>query len=112
MSGSCLKNSIKGNKGPIKTILIGNRIVAAAFFQAIGEPVLRKDSLCEGKSLGPDDPNSVLEIKRNINPAMRKKITNFVLEVFIASKNKIALNVLFCKYSCFVKGIRTRCVES
>jgi hypothetical protein len=53
--------SVKGNKGPIKTILIGNRSVEAALFQATGDPVPRKDSSLAGKSRT-SDPKSELDI--------------------------------------------------
>ena len=43
---SCLIDSMRGDTGPIKTILIGNIIVDTVLFQAIGEspPVLRTES--------------------------------------------------------------------
>lgn len=84
-SGSSPKSSIRGSKGPIKTILIGNRIVDTVLFQAIGDPIPRKDSTfgVGGKTWGPDDPKNVLVIKRKANPKMRKRITNFLLEIFI-----------------------------
>lgn len=40
----------KGDKGPIKTILIGYKIVATVLFQAIGDPVPGNHSPFTGKS--------------------------------------------------------------
>jgi|GEM_PF-7047080 len=54
-----------------------------AFFQAIGDAVPRKESGCLGKPRGPVDPKSEVVIKRKANPEMMKRITNFVLEMFI-----------------------------
>src|SRR3989344_8992001 len=81
--GSSRKKSVESNKGPIKTILIGNIIVDTVFFQTIGDAVPRKESGCLGKPLGPVDPKSEVVIKRKANPEMMKRITNFVLEMFI-----------------------------
>ena len=81
--GSSRKKSVESNKGPIKTIFIGNIIVDTAFFQAIGDAVPRKESGCLGKPRGPVDPTSEVVIKRKANPEMMKRITNFVLEIFI-----------------------------
>ncbi|MEK9200787.1 MAG: hypothetical protein AAB909_02300, partial [Patescibacteria group bacterium] len=71
--------------GPIKTILIGSKIVDTALFQAIGEslPVLTTESGGLGKPRGPVDPRSEVVIKRKTNPKMMKRVTNFVLEIFI-----------------------------
>ncbi|MDO8619406.1 MAG: hypothetical protein Q7R49_05705, partial [Candidatus Daviesbacteria bacterium] len=77
------KKSVESNKGPIKTIFIGNIIVDTVFFQAIGDAVSRKESGCLGKPRGPVDPKSEVVIKIKANPEMMKKITNFVLEIFI-----------------------------
>ncbi len=81
--GSSRKKSVESNKGPIKTILIGNIIVDTVFFQAIGDAVPRKESGCLGKPRGPVDPKSVLVINIKANPEITKKITDFVLEIFI-----------------------------
>lgn len=84
--GSSFKKLTLGRaKGPIKTILIGNMIVDAVLFQAIGDslPVLRMESGDLGKPRGPVDPKSEVVIKRKTNPKMRKEMTNFVLEIFI-----------------------------
>ena len=56
-----------------------------AFFQAIGEspPVLRIGSGGLGNPRGPVVPKSVVVMKRKANPQMRKRITNFFLEIFI-----------------------------
>ena len=81
--GSSLKNSMTGSMGPIKIILIGNRIVDTVLFHPICASVPSQDSPFGGKRWGPDDPKSVLEIKRKANAEMRKKITNLFLEVFI-----------------------------
>ena len=51
----------KGDKGPIKTILIGNRIMDTVLFQGICDPNPRKDSPCPGKSRT-SDPKSELEM--------------------------------------------------
>jgi hypothetical protein len=40
----------KGDKGPIKTILIGYKIVDIVLFQAIGDPVPANHSPFTGKS--------------------------------------------------------------
>ncbi len=71
------------NKGPIKTIFIGKIIVDTVFFQTIGDAVPRKESGCFGKPRGPVDPKSEVLIKRKENPEMMKRITNFVLEIFM-----------------------------
>jgi hypothetical protein len=64
------------------TILIGNKIVDTMLFQAIDDPVPRKDSPCAGNSRV-SVPESELEINWKTNPKTRKRITNFVLEIFI-----------------------------
>ena len=56
-SGSLPKN----DKGPIKTNLIGYKIVAKVLFQAIGDPVPGNHSPFTGKSRT-SDPKSELEI--------------------------------------------------
>ena len=65
-----------GARGPTKTILTGYMIAATVRFQAIGEPVPGNQSPFTG-------PKSELVININANAEMRKKITNFVLEIFI-----------------------------
>ena len=55
------------------------------FFQAIGDAVPKKESGCLGNTRGPVDPKSVLVINIKANPEMMKRITNFVLEIFIYS---------------------------
>ncbi len=66
--GSSRKKSLESNRGPIKTILIGNIIVDAVFFHGFGEAVPRKESGCLGKPRGPVDPKSEVVIKRKTNP--------------------------------------------
>ena len=56
-SGSLAKN----DKGPIKTILIGYKMVAKVLFQAIGDPVPGNHSPFTGKSRT-SNPKSELEI--------------------------------------------------
>jgi hypothetical protein len=68
--------------GPTKTILIGYRIVDTVLFHPISDSVPRKDSPLSGMSRT-TDPKITLEIKRKANPDMRKRKTNFVLEIFI-----------------------------
>ena len=51
----------KGDRGPIKTILIGYKIVDTVLFQAIGDPVPGNHSPFTGKSRT-SDPKSELEI--------------------------------------------------
>src|SRR3990167_4159098 len=84
--GSSRKKSVESNKGPIKTIFIGNIIVDTVFFQCLGDAVRRKESGCLGKPRGPVDPKSVVVINIKANPEMRKRVTNFVLEIFIYCK--------------------------
>src|SRR3990167_3333104 len=84
--GSSRKKSVESNKGPIKTIFIGNIIVDTAFFHGFGDAVPRKESGCLGTPRGPVDPKSEVVIKRKTNPEMRKKITNLILEMFIHSE--------------------------
>lgn len=74
------------NKGPIKTILIGDMIVDTVLFQAIFESIPSKESGGLGKPRGPVDPKSEVVIKRNANPETMKRIMNFVLEIFILLK--------------------------
>jgi hypothetical protein len=75
-------NSAKGNKGPVKTTLIGSRSVETAFFHVTGDPVPRKDSFLAGNSRT-SDPNSELVMNSKANPQMRKRATNLVLDPFI-----------------------------
>ena len=58
-----------------------------ALFQAIGEslPVVRMGSGGLGNPRTPVVPKSEVVIKRKANPEMMKRITNFVLEIFIYS---------------------------
>src|SRR3990167_5769444 len=84
--GSSRKKSVESNKCPIKTILIGEIIVDTVLFQAIGDAVPRKESGCLGKPRGPVDPKNEVVIKRNANPERIKRITNFILEMFIYSE--------------------------
>lgn len=72
---------------------MGNIIVDTALFQAIGEspPVLRTESGGLGKPRGPVVPKSELVIKRKANPEMRKRITNFVFEIFIQKVYQIEI---------------------
>lgn len=84
--GSSFKKLICGKaKGPIKIVLIGNIILDVALFHAIGEslPVLRTESGGLGNPRGPVVPKSDVVIKRKANPEMRKRITNFVSEIFM-----------------------------
>lgn len=54
-------------------------------FHAIGDsdPVLRIGSGGLGNPRGPVDPKSEVVIKRKANPEMMKRITNFLLGIFI-----------------------------
>jgi hypothetical protein len=52
-------NSVRGNKGPIKTTLTGSRSVETAFFHATGDPVPRKDSLRAGNSRTSEPKNEL-----------------------------------------------------
>lgn len=65
--------------------MIGKIIVDTEFFQDIGDsdPVRRSESGGLGNPLGPVVPSSDVVINRKINPRTIKRITNFVLEVFI-----------------------------
>ena len=81
--GSSRKKSLESNKGPIKTILIGDIIVDAVFFQCIGDAVLRKESGYLGNPRGPVDPKSVVVINIKANPKTRNITTNLVFEIFI-----------------------------
>ena len=72
----------ESNKGPIKTILIGDIIVDTVFFHGSGDAVPRRESGCLGKPRGPVDPKSEVVIKRKANPEIMKRITNFFLEIF------------------------------
>lgn len=84
--GSSFKKLTLGkSKGPIRTILTGKMIVAAALFHATCEslPVLRTESGALGKPRGPVEPKSEVLTKRKANPQMMKIITNFFLEIFI-----------------------------
>jgi len=51
----------KGDKGPIKTILIGYKIAATVLFQVIGDPVPGNHPLFTGNSRT-SGPKSELEI--------------------------------------------------
>ena len=66
--------------------MIGDIIVDTVFFQAIGDAVPKKESGCLGKPRGPVDPKSVVVINIKANPETRKRITNFVLEIFIQAR--------------------------
>jgi hypothetical protein len=79
--------------GPTKTILIGYRIVDTVLFHPISDSVPRKDSPLSGMSLM-TDRKITLEIKRKANPEMRKRETNFFLEIFIAFNFSLTLKVL------------------
>jgi len=68
--------------GPTKTTFIGYEILYPMLFQAMGESVPKKDFSCQGKTRA-SVPKSVFEISINANAEMRKKITNFALEMFI-----------------------------
>ncbi len=81
--GSSRKKLLESNKGPIKTIFIGNIIVDTAFFQAMGDAVPRKESGYLGKPRGPVEPKSEVVINIKANPEIIKQITNFFLEMFI-----------------------------
>ena len=74
--------------GPIKTILIGKRILYPALFQTIGESVPKKDLSFQGKTRA-SDPKSAFEINIKANAEIRKKITNFVLEMFMLIERRI-----------------------
>lgn len=85
--GSSFKKLILGSSnGPIRTILIGTIIVDTTLFQAIGDSNKRRESGDLGKPRGPVEPKSEVVIKRKANPEMRKRITNFFLEIFIFKK--------------------------
>ena len=71
--------------GATKTILIGYEILYPALFHAIGESVPKKDFSFQGKTRA-SVPKSAFEINIKANAEMRKKITNFVLEMFIHSE--------------------------
>ena len=60
-------------------------------FQATGEslPVLSIESGGCGKPLGPIVPKREVVIKRKANPEIMKRITNFVLEIFIGELHDI-----------------------
>ena len=62
---------------------MGNIIVDTAFFHGSGDAVPRKESGCLGKPRGPVEPKSEVVIERKANPKIMKRITNFVLEIFI-----------------------------
>lgn len=49
----------------------------------VSDPVPRKDSPLSGMSLT-TDRIATLYIKRKRNPERRKKVTNFILELFIS----------------------------
>ena len=66
---------MKGNKGPIKTILIGESSVDTTDFQASCDSDPRKDS--------GGCPKIEVETTRNVNEKIRKRRTNFTLEIFI-----------------------------
>ena len=85
-------------------------IVDAVFFQTTGDAVPRKESGCLGKPRGPVDPKSEVVIKRKTNPEMRKRMTNFVLEMSI--RYELYRFFLFLKLHCLdvppsLKGIRS-----
>ena len=82
--GSSRKKSVESNKGPIKTIFIGDIIADAVFFHAIGDAVPRKESGCLGNPRGPVDPKSEVVMERKTNPEMMKRMTNLVLEMRIS----------------------------
>ena len=77
---------MESNKGPIKTIFIGNIIVDTVFFHTIGDAVPSKESGCLGKPRGPVDHKSEVVMNIKTNPEMMKVVTNLVLEIFIYSK--------------------------
>ena len=68
--------------GPTKTILTGKRILYPILFQAMGDSVPRKDSGGCGKTRA-SVPKSAFEINIKATAETRKRITNFVLEIFI-----------------------------
>jgi hypothetical protein len=70
-----MQKLIKGNRGPIKIILIGDSIVDTADFQATCVPVPRKDS--GGRS------KSKVVPKRKAKAKMRKRKTNFIVGIFM-----------------------------
>ena len=70
------------DNGPTKTILTGYIIVATVRFQAIDDSVPGNHPLFKGKSRT-SDPKSELEINWKTKPETRKRITNFVIEIFI-----------------------------
>ncbi len=112
--GSSRKKSAESNKGPIKTIFIGNIIVDAVFFQAIGDAVSRKESGCLGKPRGPVDPKKVVAIKRKINPEIWKRITNFVLAIIICSVHRLQHNFVKVSYRKAAPrlGLASRCCHN
>ena len=83
MEGGGSGRLIRGSMGPTKTILIGYRIVDTVLFHPISDSVPRKDSPLSGMSLT-SDRKITLQIKRKANPQIRKRETNFFLEIFIA----------------------------
>ena len=61
MGGAGSASLNKGDKGPIKTILTGYKMVDAVLFQAMGDPVPGNQSPFTGKSRT-SGPKSELEI--------------------------------------------------
>ena len=61
MGGAGFGSLNKGDKGPTKTILIGNKIVAMMLFQAIGDPLPGNHPPFTGKNRT-SGPKSELEI--------------------------------------------------
>ena len=62
---------------------MGIIIVDTVFFQATGDAVPKSESGCLGKPRGPVEPKNVVVIKRKLNPQIRKRLINFVFEMFI-----------------------------
>src|SRR3990167_7946245 len=93
--------------GPIKTILIGYRILYPALFQAICESVPKKDSSFQGKTRA-SDPKSVFEINIKANAEIRNKITNFVLEMFILIERQIPCVSYYHRVRAWESSVRPR----
>lgn len=82
--GSSFKKFTWGNnKGPIKTIFMGDMMADTVLFHAMGESSPKRESGGCGKPPNPPDPKSEVVIKRKTNPQIMKRTTNFFLEIFI-----------------------------
>ena len=73
---------IRGSIGPIKAILTGYRMEDTTLLHPVSDLVPKKDSPFSGMSLT-TDRKITLKIKRNTNPEIRNRKTNFFLEIFM-----------------------------